>query len=304
MNLFPKQKTPYYIWSPPYTHTSSGVITLHLLCHALNEMGEKAYIVPNSYTGFVLNPVLNTPLLSIQHQNFYGDDFIAVYSDVVRGNPFNAKHVVRMLLAPRGTYGGDTVFPETEQIWGALPTLADNVLRIPVTDTNIFYPNFGETRYGYFNVTREEILTDVLKASDKLLDSSGGIIRIKRSGSCFYSRKYELHGNQPLMDITGSSTRLVGAPEQLAHILRKSEVCYLYELTGVITEAALCGCPVTLVRTPYFNTIDPACMMGDVRWDDGEIVKKCPDYLLEYQKFIDDFPKQLENFIEKTRKIL
>lgn len=270
MTLFPKKKIPYFIWSPPWTHTSSGVQTLHLLCHLLNEAGERAYIIPNNYTGFATNPGLNTPVLSIHHQNYYGQDFIAVYSDVVRGNPFNAKYVVRYLLAPRGAYGGDPEFPDTDQIWGALPTLADNVLRIPVTDPNIFWC--------------ENIHL--------------------RQGSCFYSSKYEMHGRQELLELTVSSTRLVGKPEYIADILRGSEVCYLYELTGVITEAALCGCPVVLVRTPYFNSIDPECLMGLVKWNDGEIVKECDDYLPEYQKFIDAVPTQIKNFIRKTGELL
>lgn len=274
MNLFPKNQMPYFIWAPPYTYTSSGVRHLHLLCHALNEVGQKAYIVPSSYTGFSLNPALNTPLLSIQHQNFYGDNFIAIYSDVVRGNPFNAKHVVRMLLAPRGAYGGDSIFPAEDQIWGALPSLADNVLRLPVSDTGIFYPPDTLTK---------------------------GTLRV---GECFYSHKYEIHGNQKLLDITANSIRLTGTLDRLADILRVSTRCYLYELTSAVTEAALCGCPVTLVRTPYFNTIDPECMMGDVRWSDGEIVKECDDYLPEYQKFIDVFPAQLDNFIRKTKELL
>jgi hypothetical protein len=280
MNLFPREKRPFLIWAPPYTHKSSGVRTLHLLCHALNEVGEKAYIVPSSYTGFSLNPHLNTPLLSIQHQNFYGDNFIAVYSDVVKGNPFNAKYVVRYLLAPRGAYGGDSVFPETDQVWGALPTQADNVLRLPVSDTNIFFPPMNDlTKYGF--------------GSD--ISDTG------RRGTCFYSYKYEVHGNNKPLALTTNSTRLTGSLEHLANILRKSERCYIYEVTSALTEAALCGCPVTLVRTPYFNVIDPTCMMGDVRWSDGEIVKECANYLPEYQKFIDDFPKQLENFIRKTQ---
>lgn len=280
MNLFPKNKTPYFIWAPPYSHKSSGVRHLHILCHALNEAGEKAYIVPSSYTGFILNPALNTPLLSLQHQAFYEDNFIAVYSDVVRGNPFNAKHVVRMLLAPRGAYGGETVFPDSDQIWGCLPSLGENVLRLPVSDAGIFWPPLVFGRY-----TRVDIDKD-------------------RKGTCFYSHKYEMHGNQPLLDITADSTRLTGSLEQLAAILRKSKRCYLYELTSAMTEAALCGCPVTLIRTPYFNTIDPASMMGDVVWSDGEVVKECDDYLPEYQKFIDDFPSQLDNFIQKTKELL
>ncbi len=268
MNLFPKERKPYFICAPSYTHMSSGVRTLHLLCHALNEAGEKAYLVPDRLDGYATNPFLDTPLPLPQHQNFYGDNPIVVYPDVTRGNPLNAKRVVRLLLAPRGAYGGDSVFAEFDQIWGALPSIAENVLRLPVSDTNIFW----------------------------------GSKDLPRCGSCFYSHKYDrIHGNKLPDGIV--STRLEGSLENLADILRQSEVCYLYELTSVITEAALCGCPVVLMRSPYFNTIDPSCMMGNVKWSDGEIVKECDDYLPEYMKYIADFDDQLQNFIEKTQEI-
>lgn len=272
INLFPKKNRPYFIYAPGYTHMSSGVQTLHLLCHALNESGQRAYILPENPNGFATNPSLNTPLLDPQFQNFYQQNDcspIAIYPDTVRGNPFNTKHVVRMLLAPRGAYGGDSVFPDSDQIWGALPSIADNVIRVPVTDTNIFYDNNS-----------------------------------RRNGSCFYAHKYDrIHGNQ-LLSITDGFTRLEGRPEKLAEILRNSKACYLYELTSVITEAALCGCPVVLIRSEYFNTIDPSCMMGNVKWSDGEIVKECDNYLPEYQNFIANFQNQLENFIKKTQEIV
>lgn len=298
INIFPKQKTPFFIWSPPYAHTSSGVRTLHLLCHLLNEAGEKAYIVPSGHTGYAINPFLNTPILTVDEQNFYGDNFIAVYSDVVIGNPFNAKHVVRYLLAPRGAYGGDSIFPDTDQIWGALPTIADNVLRIPVSDPVIFYTNQGNRKL-YESDCKKINLRLPKKEWDKMFPPDP-----IRSGSCFYSHKYEMHGNQPLLELTGGSTRLTGSLENLANIMRKSEVCYIYEVTSAMTEAALCGCPVVLVRTPYFNTIDPACMMGNVMWSDGEIVKETDNFTTEYQKFIDDLPNQIDNFVRKTKELL
>ncbi len=271
INLFPKTTRPYFIYAPGYTDISSGVQTLHLLCHSLNESGQKAFLIPENPHGFATNPALNTPVLTPQYQNFFNQNEchpIAVYPDTVRGNPFNAKHVVRMLLAPRGAYGGDSIFPDENQIWGALPSIAENVLRLPVADPNIFYNNNSP-----------------------------------RSGSCFYAHKYDrIHGNA-LMPITDGMKRLEGTPQELAEILRASESCYLYELTAVITEAALCGCPVKLIRSPYFNKIDTSCMMGDVSWDDGEIVKECSDYLPEYQRFIDDFQSQLANFIEKSQQL-
>jgi len=267
MNLFPKAQRPYYIYAPSYTHKSSGVRTLHLLCHALNEAGCVAQLVcPNNLRGspYFVNPDLNTPVaVAGQFENP-----IAVYPDIVRGNPLDAKNVVRYLLAPRGAYGGDREFADTDQIWGALPSVADRVLRIPVSDTSIFYKD-----------------------------------SLPKSGSCFYSHKYEMHGNK-LLDITKDSARLEGSLKNIASILRKSTVCYLYELSSIITEAALCGCPVVLVHTPYFNEIDTSCMMGDVEWSDGYQVKECSDYLPEYQKIIRDFETGLFNFIADTQRMV
>lgn len=270
IDLFPGSSRPYLIVSPSYTHKSSGVRTLHLLCHALNESGQKAYIVQDKDGGFALNPHLNTPVLTPQHWNYFQEtqEFIAVYPDIIRGNNLNAKHVIRYLLAPRGAYGGDSIFPESDQIWGALPSIAENVLRIPVSDPKIFYPS-----------------------------------QFVRQGSCFYSHKYEMHDNQ-LLEATRDSVRLEGSLENIADILRRSTVCYVYEVSSILTEAALCGCPVELIRTPYFDEIDPACMMGDVKWFGGAIVKECVDYGTEYDRFIENLPTELVNFIKKSQEMV
>ena len=274
MNLFPKERRPYYIYTPSYTHISSGVRTLHLLTHALNEAGEKAYLLPDYGANFAANPHLNTPIIwqYPESRNFYantGVDPTVVYPDIVRGNPVGAKHVVRYLLAPAGAYGGDSTFPETDNIWGVLPSIASKVLTLPVSDPVIFHPNSSH----------------------------------ERKGSCFYAHKYnKIHGN-PLLSISNNSTPLEGTLGQVADILRRSEVCYMYEVGSILTEAALCGCSVVLVRTDYFNTIDKDCLMGTVSWSDGEIVKVDPDYWLNYQAVIERFPHNLQLFIKDTQEM-
>jgi hypothetical protein len=50
VNLFPTPGAPYYIVSPPYTEKSAGVKVLHMLCHALNVSGQRAYMI-----------IMNTP---------------------------------------------------------------------------------------------------------------------------------------------------------------------------------------------------------------------------------------------------
>lgn len=279
MKLFPKIQTPYYIWSPPYTHESSGVRILHLLCHALNESGQRAYLL--QMPDMAVNPHLNTPIISTEQYNFYRNckiDPIVVYPDVVQGNPMGARKVVRYLLADAGKYGGDKEFPKENKIYGYTTSIARNagsdfVLCLPCFDTNIF------------NITKFDV----------------------REGSCFYSHKYDiLHGNK-LLNITRDSTRLVGTPEQIAEILRKSEVCYVYEVSEVAINAELCGCPVVFVRTDYFNSIpkDWDYVYYSQRWSDDEsieipfdIARAQRTQLLEKHL---TFERQLKSFIQETQ---
>lgn len=268
INLFPKLNKPYVVYTPTWNYPSSGVRTLHMLTHALNEIGEKAFVHPDNGEGWAANPAYNTPLWLSHPEwlNYWQDNFIAVYPDIVKGNPLNAKYVVRYLLAPAGQYGGDSTFPDTDMIWGALPSLAKNVLRIPVCDPKIFF------------------------------DAESF-----RKGSCFYSHKYDkIHGNK-LLPLTENMRRLSGSLEDISAILRTSKMCYLYEMSSILTEAALCGCPVTLVRTPYFNTIDKDAMMGNVVWSDGESVKITARFGEEYKHHVTNVPYYLKEFVEKTQ---
>ena len=57
--MYAKPEHPYYILAPDYRETSSGVASLHYLCHVLNLNGREAYICG----GQVVNPDLKTPLL-------------------------------------------------------------------------------------------------------------------------------------------------------------------------------------------------------------------------------------------------
>ena len=43
-HIFETPRRPYYIEAPPYRRTSAGIKVLHLLCHALNRIGEDAYV--------------------------------------------------------------------------------------------------------------------------------------------------------------------------------------------------------------------------------------------------------------------
>jgi hypothetical protein len=96
-------RRPYYIDAPAYRRTSAGIRVMHLLCHALNSIGEEAYVYPTE-----TNPTLNTPLvtpeISARHKAA-GREPIVVYPEVVPGNPRKAASVVRYVLNRAGLLG-------------------------------------------------------------------------------------------------------------------------------------------------------------------------------------------------------
>ena len=112
IELFRTSSRPYYVWAPDYRETSSGVRVLHLLCHALNSIGEEAYV-----TTAVTNPALRTPTLDrgvVERHEASDRKPIAVYPEVVSGNPLGAEAVVRFLLNRPGFLGGDSQFDSAE----------------------------------------------------------------------------------------------------------------------------------------------------------------------------------------------
>ncbi len=95
--MYAKPEHPYYFLAPAYRETSSGVVTLHYLCHMLNLSGREAYICGND----VVNPDLKTPVLTsaiAQRHVAMGKVPIAVYPEVFPGNPLNCSVVARFLL--------------------------------------------------------------------------------------------------------------------------------------------------------------------------------------------------------------
>lgn len=244
MNLFPKVTTPYYVASPPWTHKSSGVRTLHLLVHALNESGQKAYLIPLNGGAYNRNPCLNTPLLDVDHENFYNHaeiSPIAVYPDIVIGNPYNCKKVVRYLLAePRDEVA--KYFQPTDKIYHYRSDMGIPTLCLPTFDQSIFYP--PAPKEGY-----------CAQGIDGTLYSYTGKLIVARKGTCFYSCKYEAFGNK-LLPITENSARLEGTHEYIANILRNAEKCYVYEHSEIAVLAKMCGCQVEEVKTDYWQGTD------------------------------------------------
>jgi GT2 family glycosyltransferase/glycosyltransferase involved in cell wall biosynthesis len=148
----------------------------------------------------------------------------------VAGNPLQAPVVARWLLNVPGHLGGDTVYERDDLIyyyanWCLPKDINGMLLELPTVDTSIF--------------NNENNPEDT-----------------RRSGGCYYAHKYLAFGGKILSDHLGLTSLchdIPRSPEEIASLLRRSEVLYCYEQSAIIQEALACGCPVLLVPTEYWR---------------------------------------------------
>jgi hypothetical protein len=146
-------------------------------------------------------------------------DPIAVYPEVIAGNPLGAKHVTRWVLNVPGHLGGDTEFDDSELVyaWSKKFYDTDRILSWDVVDR------------GLFN-------DDNLPTKEKV---------------CCYVGKGPQRGANPI-PLTDGMIQITRSwpPErrELAELLRETRVLYTYDDVTMLTfEALLCGCQVILL---------------------------------------------------------
>lgn len=301
--LFPNpRRNPYYIVAPGYTQRSAGVKALHMLCHALNSKGERAYITPHLFCNHascvnqdLLNKSINvnliTPLLTtdiVEHDYETGLVPIVIYPEIIPGNPLNAPFVVRYVLNYPGLLGGDVTYQEEEFCVTYSLELASSVpntqmtLFIPTSDPHVFTPE-----------PRAE----------------------RRMGTCFYAGKYQEDHGGKLHDITLNSAEIYRDPvraqttDQIADLFRRSEVFYAYENTALAIEAILCECPVVFLPNEYLIGLIGAHELGrdGIAWgaDEAEIKRAkatVKNGRENYLRLFKEFERSLLLFIERTQK--
>ena len=225
--LHRKLGQPYYIWAPDYRESSSGICTLHYLCHALNLEGFDAYIVGAKK----INPDIKTPLLTDEIRKQHevsGRIPVGVYPEVVSGNPMATPCVVRYMLNKEGLIGGNDIeagpddlffyfrkefFPDGE---------SGDLLTLPTTDIELFSPDAERkktTRLLYLNrVPREAVDFSILPPDIEILSMSNPLSLV-----------------------------------QLAEKLQSAEVLYSFESSSTCAKAMLCGCPVVALKAEGYE---------------------------------------------------
>lgn len=279
---------PYYVVAPDYARQSAGIRVMHQFCAALRRCGQEAWIS----TGKV-NPELDTPLLTdeIRHRHAeLGRIPIAVYPEVIGGNPLQAHVVTRYILNTPGLFGespryksSDFLFSYAEELNIKL-TGSWGVLFLPCIDSSVF---------------------------NNLNNPSDGA----RDGWCVYAGRYKqgLIENQELLANCKVITReWPGSHEEMADLFRQSEGLYCFENTAVSLEARLCGCPVVHLPSPFYNTqhlmgTSEGLTLGTSSSNEPKLIAaakaELPNLSAAYEALEWEFWHKLDKWIEDTQAL-
>lgn len=283
--LHRKIPAPYYIVTPDYKEGSSGIQCLHYLCHALNLEGAKAFIVGAQHT----HPDLHTPLLTDEIRQLHiahNLQPIAVYPEIVSGNPLSLPTCVRYMLNKEGVIAGNKINPNPNDLFFYYrsrfydPSYPGDYLELPMHDTVLFNQNEEQERtidLLYINRIPIELVDfERLPKNIKVLS---------------------LKNPLPLTE--------------LAAILKRARVMYSYESSGTCWLALFCGCPVVALSAPGYEKLAilpaDAEALGDcvALNDDEKSLKKSKKnskkLLKKYLEAESIFWQQLQIFIEKTQ---
>lgn len=283
--FFESRHFPYYIASPNFLQKSSGPRMLHGLCHMLNEMGYEAYI-----TSEVCSPWLRTPKLTKEVQARHratGRLPIAVYPEVVTGNPLQSTVVARWILNQAGHLGGEVEFHPDELLfyWD------EWVLKEERNADRLFLPSVDTRLFNAYGVNPDD-----------------------REGFCYYAHKYFTTGEKVADRIAAGGVSLCQdiprSTEEIVAILRRAKVLYCYEPSNIITEAYVCGCPTVLVDTPYLRRFDNLERHEITTIPEAEIDFSCipahptdPDQLrINVETDGVAMRQSLDNFVRKTQQ--
>lgn len=254
-------KPKFIIHAPPYTDKSAGIWMLHFLCDRLNSLG-----YPSSLVFFstpltpLVNPKFVTPMLIAS-----ASDEIVIYPESIKGNPLNAKHIVRYLL------NFDGVQPETKIQWGKndFPVSYSilfrddcDILYYPITHLDVFYND-----------------------------------RRKRDGVCLYKGKMHYRGPIPHLDYLEITRSLPGTKKELAEVFRSRALLFSCDsITSTVLDAALCGCVPVL-----FHPHHVAAELGKFWAND---LKEVPAALQVISTLADKVRAYQEGFDEKLASIV
>jgi len=248
---------PYAIVCPQYDHTSGGIKVMYGLYGHLLARGYEVYM-----------------------NQFPEGDVIAIYPEIVGGNPINATTVVRYILNKLGVMHTGGMEPLRE---------------IDPTEHNYYFSRiFGDTdddHYMFLPIINTDIFKDQGKKRDKR--------------AVFVGKGEDLGLHKPGAIIIDRS--LAQDQQELADLLNECSVIHQYDPISAMSEVArLCGCRVELLndqysRDDYETKYEPGA--NGISFGSQEHEELDTEAFREhYMQMKVDFKKQLDKFIEETQK--
>lgn len=192
----------YVIISPTYNEKTAGIKVLQELQKWLIRFGKDAVI----------------PSIDINAPYYIENDDIVVYPEIIRGNPLNAKRVVRYILNAPGKLGGDSEYDEKEILVSYDPILAEKYskgiyLTVPICEEFFYNP-------GY-----------------------------ERTLNCVWVGKGINTQHPATKNCIEITYKWPAKRQELAELLKRTKTFYSYDdKTHLLTEAALCGCVVKVIE--------------------------------------------------------
>jgi O-antigen biosynthesis protein len=215
----------YLIWAPPFDRSAGGIIVLHRFAVELQKRGMNVSISTD-----VQNPCWpEIPSFGFQLH----PSAIAIYPEIIFGNEYNCRTVVRYLLNVPGVIGGPTTFDKTDILYT--------------------YSRLFNTKIG---LSEDRVMLCPHIELDAFYD-----MKLPRSGRMVYRGK----GQQP-DDPRLNKYPLIGHKEsfrgddgqkRLAESLNRCELLYCYDNATAMTDISrLCGCPVVLIPDGSYSWQD------------------------------------------------
>lgn len=227
----------FLIVAPAFTHRSAGIRALYRLCHHLNQAGYPAAILPTRRKTLLTDlPPWNVHF----HLGPIGDA-VVIQPEIVAGNPFKARKLVRWVLNDPGLLGGEKRFGKNEVVFVYDPA------KLPVVNTVLPEP-IGIERVLWVGVVDPAIIYPDADTA-KIMD-------------CYYVGKgYALQAAFPMSSRPDlrQLEELTSTASDLGNVLRKTRTLYSYDhYSNVLREAVFCGCEV--------RTMDSAGRWHDPRY--------------------------------------
>ena len=295
--LYGKKSHPYFVYAPRWIDSSAGIKALHFLCHSINMMGHKSFLVMTEAPHLGeprINPNLNTPILNQEISDSYfkaGIKPVVVYSETIPGNPLNASFVVRYLMNYSGALGGQRIFQEDEYVMAFSKKIAEDYAAVTETEEPrvLFLPPIDPRE---FSRTIHKEPYQVVYAGKY------------RS----FVGKPPTVGTLPTVEIFRDGPKMQSR-DQVKEILKNATILYAFENSSIVTESILSGTPARFVPNEFLGEIIAEVELGNGGIVSGDTAvdlyaaQKSIDLGIErYHESIETYQVELASFIQITQE--